>query len=365
MGTTSGDSFGGSWGDYDNDGDFDLFVTRTVFGSPATSYNSLYRNNGDGTFTTVTGDTVVTDGAYSYGSCWGDHDNDGDLDLFVANSGINFLYENIGGSFVRAEAGAITTDANDSHGAAWGDYDRDGDLDLFVTNSGGSGEDNTLYRNNGNANSWISIKCIGILSNRSAIGARVSVKATIDGSPVWQVREVSSQTGYCGQNTLDAHFGLGDAAVIDSLRVEWPSGMVDEAADIGINRFVDLTEGDYSDLDGDGVPGLLDNCPGDYNPGQADSDSDSVGDSCDVCPAYATPGNVGVLTGDVNVDGSLTAADIIYLVNYAFKSGVAPQPIAAAGDVNCDGSVVAADIIYMVNHVFKSGQPPCDVCALP
>jgi hypothetical protein len=69
------------------------------------------------------------------------------------------------------------------------------------------------------------------------------------------------------------------------------------------------------------------------------------------------------MTGDVNTDSVLTAADVIYLVNYAFKSGLEPQPCPAAGDVNCDGAVTAQDILLLVIHVFKSGPPPCDACA--
>lgn len=69
-------------------------------------------------------------------------------------------------------------------------------------------------------------------------------------------------------------------------------------------------------------------------------------------------------TGDVNVNGSITSADIIYLVGYVFKGGAAPLPCAAAGDVNCNGSVTSADIIYLVGYVFKGGPAPCDVCTL-
>jgi hypothetical protein len=70
------------------------------------------------------------------------------------------------------------------------------------------------------------------------------------------------------------------------------------------------------------------------------------------------------LTGDVNVNGVRTSADVIYMVNYVFKGGPPPLPVAGAGDVNCDGSVTSADIIYLVNHVFKSGPAPCDVCSI-
>jgi hypothetical protein len=68
------------------------------------------------------------------------------------------------------------------------------------------------------------------------------------------------------------------------------------------------------------------------------------------------------LAGDVNESGALTAADIIYLVGYVFKSGPPPEPCAANGDVNCDSAVTAADIIFMVQHVFKGGPAPCDIC---
>ncbi len=68
------------------------------------------------------------------------------------------------------------------------------------------------------------------------------------------------------------------------------------------------------------------------------------------------------MTGDVNLDGVITSADIIYKVNFVFKGGFAPLPCEGAGDVNCSGSVTSSDIIGLVNFVFKSGDPPCDVC---
>jgi hypothetical protein len=67
-------------------------------------------------------------------------------------------------------------------------------------------------------------------------------------------------------------------------------------------------------------------------------------------------------TGDVNLDLSLTASDVIAVVNYVFKSGASLYPCEASGDVNCSGQVTSADIIHLVNHVFKGGAPPCDVC---
>lgn len=71
-----------------------------------------------------------------------------------------------------------------------------------------------------------------------------------------------------------------------------------------------------------------------------------------------------LMTGDVNSNGSITSADIIYLVGYVFKGSAAPLPCQAAGDVNCNGSVTSADIIYLVGYVFKGSAPPCDVCTI-
>ena len=92
------------------------------------------------------------------------------------------------------------------------------------------------------------------------------------------------------------------------------------------------------------------------NANQTDSDADGKGDACDGqnCPI--------TVTGDVNISGSITSADVITLVNYVFKSGLPPQPCVAAGDVNCNGSVTSADVISLVNFVFKGGTPPCDAC---
>jgi hypothetical protein len=116
------------------------------------------------------------------------------------------------------------------------------------------------------------------------------------------------------------------------------------------------------DPDGDGVWVETDNCPEVPNPAQADVDADGYGDACDNCLTLTTPGNVGMMTGDVNVNGTITSADVITLVNFVFKSGAQPQPVKESGDVNCNGSITSADIISLVNFVFKSGTPPCDRC---
>ncbi|HEX9655196.1 MAG TPA: FG-GAP-like repeat-containing protein, partial [bacterium] len=237
--TDGGASFGSSWGDYDNDNDLDLFVSNDG------ENNFFYKNDGDGTFIKITAGNIVNDGGASFGSSWADIDNDGDLDLFVANKNQhNFLYLNNGdGSFSRVGTDAAVNLQGGFYGCAFADYDEDGDTDLFIANSG---DNNLLFKNNGTSHSWIKVRCIGSASNRSAIGAKVRIKATIDGTARWQMREISAQTGggYGGQNNLTAEFGLGDAVQVDSIRIEWPAGTVQGLANIGGNRLLTIVEED-------------------------------------------------------------------------------------------------------------------------
>ncbi len=123
---------GGSWGDYDNDGDLDLFVANQV-----SSVNDLYINNNDETFSKLITGEVVTETSNSISGSWIDYDNDGDLDLFVTNwqNGKNFLYENSGYpnyELIKITSGSIVNDQENSMGGAWADYDNDGDLEIFL-----------------------------------------------------------------------------------------------------------------------------------------------------------------------------------------------------------------------------------------
>jgi enediyne biosynthesis protein E4 len=229
----------GAWGDYNNDGLLDLFVSAG--GHLATERNSLYQNNGDATFTAITTGPLVTEARQFHGCAWGDYDNDGFLDLFVLNiatAGNNFLYHNNGdGGFEKIVGGSLVNESGFSNGCAWGDYDNDGFLDLFVANGGIDGrQKNFLYRNNGNGNAWMKVRCVGTVSNRSAIGAKVRVRATIGGKTLWQLREISNGSG------LIAHFGLGNATNIEVMRIEWPSGIVQEFHDVAPKQFLTLTE---------------------------------------------------------------------------------------------------------------------------
>jgi len=148
MVSDGGDSRAVNWIDYDNDGDVDLFVTN---GPQQGESNFFYENNGDGTFTKIDTIVIAQDGKASDGSSWGDIDNDGDLDLFVANwwGQPNLFYLNNGDKTFTFQQGILmTTETSYSETGSWGDYDNDGFLDLFICNSGGNLK-NFLYKNNG------------------------------------------------------------------------------------------------------------------------------------------------------------------------------------------------------------------------
>jgi hypothetical protein len=165
----------------------------------------------------------------SNAAIWGDYDNDGFLDVFVATGGgtPHLLFHNNGdGSFRKITSSIVAKDNRTSAGCSWLDYDNDGHLDLFVT--GLFSQTCLLYHNNGNTNGWLKVRCVGGASNRSGIGAKVRVRATIGGVSRWQMREISGGGGFGSQGQLVAHFGLGDATSVETVRVEWPSGIVQE-----------------------------------------------------------------------------------------------------------------------------------------
>ncbi|HWD20617.1 MAG TPA: FG-GAP-like repeat-containing protein [Verrucomicrobiae bacterium] len=232
--TEGGNSVGGAWGDYDNDGWPDLFVGG--------SKNHLYHNSGNGNFTEITTGVIVNDVAdFDAVADWADFDNDGYLDLLITGNK-NYLYHNNGdGTFTKVLLGALTSDAlsGGAGGSAWGDFNNDGFLDVFAPNYNGA---NHLYLNNGNSNNWLVIKCEGRVSNRSAIGAKVRVKATIGGKTMWQLREISGGGNYFAQNDPRPHFGLGDATNADVVRIEWPSGIVQELTNVAAKQFLTVIE---------------------------------------------------------------------------------------------------------------------------
>jgi len=242
----------GAWGDFDNDGLPDLFIVGN------NTANRLYHNEGNGRFTSITSGPMLQLG--NGGAVWGDYDNDGYLDLFVTcYDGQNGLFHNNGdGTFTEVDS---EPPVNDLHCAssAFVDYDNDGFLDLFLTRAlfDGSLVSNSLYHNNGNTNSWLEVKLVGTVANRSGIGAKVRVKATINGKTFWQMREINNGGGWTIQ-PLVAHFGLGNATNIETLRIEWPSDTVQEIQNVAPKQILTITEPSrLKPLSSNGVPQLI------------------------------------------------------------------------------------------------------------
>ena len=224
-----------AWGDYDNDGFLDL-------ASGCGSALRLFRNDGGSDFLVATNWTIGAGDWYSGVPVWGDYDNDGHLDLLSIKGQATprrlTLYHNNGdGTFEQVEE-AFTRPVKNWMGGGWGDYDNDGFLDLFIAAHTGQSD---LYHNEGNGNHWLKVQLEGWVANRAAIGAKVRVRATIGGQTVWQMREVCGGN-FC-QNDLRLNFGLGDATVAEVVRVEWPSGNIQELTDQAVDQMLKVAEG--------------------------------------------------------------------------------------------------------------------------
>jgi len=227
----SGNTEGAAWGDYDRDGDLDLYLVNGNGGTP----NKLLRNDGSGSFTDVTSGSLGDTGV-GYGATWLDVENDGDLDLYLCNVGApSRLFENDGsGNFVEVAFGA-EAGGGGSQAVASADFDGDGLLDLFV----GETWSQFLLQNVLPAtNHWIHIDLVGTRSNTSAVGARVEVFT----GATSQIREISAGTGHWSQDSRTIEVGLGSAATVDSVKVFWPGGTVQDTAMIAVDQKIVLTE---------------------------------------------------------------------------------------------------------------------------
>jgi len=235
-------SMGSSWADVDNDGDFDLVVMNYE------QANQLFINE-NGLFTEITGSEIAAEITNSFGSTFGDVDNDGDLDLLVLNSYsdthfTNSLFINDGkGNFTKNTSDPLAQYTGWTYSAAFGDYNNDGWLDVILANNRNESQANAVFKNTGTGNNWIRIKCAGTHSNKSAIGAIVKVTAVISGDTITQTRKIEASSGYASQNSLTAHFGLGNARDILRVQIRWPAGLVETFDGLAVNSSYILTEG--------------------------------------------------------------------------------------------------------------------------
>ena len=232
---------GAAVGDVDNDGDLDWFVTG-IFGSNETVGNRLYLNDGTGTLEDATIGAGVEDGGWGWGACFADFNLDGRLDIFHTNGWESnpiddfesdrsrlFIAGASGLEFVDEASARGMTDIEQGRGVVCADFDEDGDVDIFMTNRGlensGAFWENDDQESN---NRSLTVRLVGSAPNTEAVGARVRV--TI-GDTV-QMREVSVGNNFTSQNPAVQLFGLGGAASVDSVEIEWPDGSIDSYADV-------------------------------------------------------------------------------------------------------------------------------------
>lgn len=268
-----------TWVDFDNDLDMDLYVTTGSAGQ-----NSLFVNTDEGFV--LFDDPVIGGDGRTRDAAWGDFDNDGDLDLYLSRLFDNKLLENNGkGAFHDVTAGELGNAAN-GRGVAWADYDNDGDLDLFNATSAR----NTLFRNDTPSDySWLKVRLVGTISNRSAIGARIIVKI----GEHTQMREVAAGEGYLSHRPLEQHFGLRHYQFAEEVRIQWPSSGIEQVfTNVIANQTLTIIEqAQTPDLNGD-----------------------SVVNGADLALMLSAWGTAEAI-GDVNGDGVVDGADLALMLS--------------------------------------------------
>lgn len=227
---------GASFADIDNDGDYDALIVNNT-------EDRFYINDGAGNFTPQTSIAVLGESIkQGRGSAFADYNNDGYVDLIIFagppyTSWLLFT-NNKNGTFTKETTQNFRA-ASAFNGASFGDYNNDGFLDI-VTASFGL-DNNGLYRNKGNSNNWLQLKLVGNLSNKSAVGAKVDVY-----SPGLRThQQILTNNGAHNQNSLTAQFGLGSNTAIDSVIINWPSGLRQKLTGLEINRRWSIKENNF------------------------------------------------------------------------------------------------------------------------
>jgi hypothetical protein len=247
-------SMGVDAGDYDNDGYFDFFVT-SFRGELAT----LYKNLGDSVFEDVSRSSGAGKETYkgvTWGTSFGDFDQDGDRDIFVVSGHLARNVELFDDSITYFQSSLLLMNKGDgtfievseksgpgmkvklsSRGAGFDDLDNDGDLDVVILNTR---QEPTVLRNDSHPRGhWLQVRLRGVKTNRDGTGARVKVIA----GDLALIDEVHSGRGYQSHYGRRLHFGLGDRKKIDSVEVRWIGGGVDVVKDVAVDQCLIITEG--------------------------------------------------------------------------------------------------------------------------
>jgi hypothetical protein len=258
-----GHTAGSSWCDYDHDGDLDMWVTNLAHTTDPrgfyTDYSQMLRNNGppDYDFTDVRDETGIEKKPYMstdelhFGIAWGDYDNDGDMDMFIpqvknVDYAYSYFFENNGdGTFIDV-SDDVGVKVWNTDGACWADYNNDGYIDL-ITEGKEPFENGTyqvrLFRNNGESGyNWLKVGLEATESNFASIGARV--KVSYDG--ITQMKEVEGGTaGHAYQHSMIQNFGFGDYSGTVDVEVWWPSGRTILWQGVSLNQMITIREYDH------------------------------------------------------------------------------------------------------------------------
>ncbi|HLO82345.1 MAG TPA: CRTAC1 family protein, partial [Chitinophagaceae bacterium] len=239
-------SMGAAVGDYDNDGDMDYLITNIGF-------NNLMVNEGNGArFSNQVKKLGLNFFAISWGANFSDFDHDGDLDLFVANGDLNpnckpmadFYFDNVGGKFNENAAAVGLADYGIGRGSVVFDYDKDGDEDLLVVNqvpelSYPVPSLTHLYKNENVNGNWIKISLKGVQAESNGIGSRIEIE--VNGKKM--IREIDGgSSSHLSQNSVIAHFGLGDARLINKITVYWTGGNEQVLTNVPVNQYIEIKE---------------------------------------------------------------------------------------------------------------------------
>ncbi len=248
--------------DVDNDADLDLFISNSgsfqafiagqITGSAThdSDRQVLYRNNGDGTFTDVTKESGLYHAYGAMGANFGDINSDGYVDIYLATGAPQMgrlerdaLFQNNGdGTFTDATVALGLGNIGKGHGVTFGDADADGDVDIYVPVGGafiGDQWHNLFYQNTGTGNNYLTLKLVGVKSNRDGIGAKVTLN--VGDRTIY--REVSGGCGFGSTNSLSLEMGLGKHIKVDTLEIVWPSGQTDTHRNLSVNQKLVVTEG--------------------------------------------------------------------------------------------------------------------------